>query len=110
MTQLLQRAAHAHLGGGFAGAEGNANLGERAAFEETQHDGVPVAGTELADGFVEVRPDLVPDGGGLSSVIHGGKIAVVLLAPALGPQCSEGDETSGLMEPAGEHGPGRQGR
>ena len=108
LAQFVERTADAHLGRGFTGAQRGADLGKGTALEKTQDEGVAVVAAQTIQGLVEMRRDLVPDGGGVGGVIHRGEFLVVLLAAAFRAEGLKGDIAGGLVKPAGDDGAGGQ--
>jgi hypothetical protein len=65
---------------------------------------------QAIQGLVEMRRDLVPDGGGVGGVIHRGEFLVVLLSATFRAEGLKGDIAGGLVKPAGDDGAGGQSR
>jgi hypothetical protein len=105
-AEAIQSAANPHFGGRLRCAESCGDFSEGPTLEKPEHDGITVSGFEFAQGFVEMRFDLICDGGGISKVIHGGKFEVPLLASEFGTQSPSSDKSRGLVEPAGQNDTG----
>ena len=100
--QPFQGAGNAFLGRLFTEAEPFADLAGRLALEIAQEKGVAVGFVEAAEGVIEVRGDLFPDGFGGGSM-HGGRFVFPGAAADFRPDRLGREVLGDAVQPTGEH-------
>jgi hypothetical protein len=112
--EFLERAIEAHAGGVLSEAQRKTDFGERAFFENAQHDGVAIALIELAQGFVEEWTQSLPvDCGGCfawhMSFLHDVGLVFAGSSPPLGADDVDCGVARRAVKPATDYRALRQG-